>query len=99
MQKIIELLENTENQNILAENKELVNYAIQDLSKFYTYMNKYINENIEEFLEENLEETSKSIYTFATFATKQFLCEVSNYYGKQMHTNQVLKEAARNEFC
>ena len=42
MQKIIELLENTENQNILAENKELVNYAIQDLSKFYTYMNIYI---------------------------------------------------------
>ena len=99
MNKIVSLLENAETQSILQENQPLVEQAVKDLGNWYTFLNNYVSENIEEFLESDLTETSKSIYTFSTFATKQYLCELSSYYGKQMHTAQVLKESAKNEFC
>ena len=56
MQKIIELLENTENQNILAENKELVNpfemgYFIHLLTDKYWFRD-YIVSYIERYAEE-----------------------------------------------
>jgi len=98
MEKVIQLLENTEVQNILQENSELIESAYGDLGVWYTAMNNFILENIEEFLGETLEETAKNIYTFSTFGTKQFLCEVSQFYGKQIHQVEVLKEAAKHEF-
>lgn len=99
MNKLVSLLEDAGVQTMLQENSVLVESAMNDLTIWYGYLNNYISENIEEFLESNLEETMKSIYTFSTFSTKQFLCEMSQYYGNQMWQSQVLKEAARTEFC
>lgn len=99
MKKVISLLESAETQSLLQENSVLVEQATNDLGAFYGVLNNYIAEHLEEFLESDLQETNKSIYTFATFATKQFLCELSSYYGKQIHNAQVLKESVKNEFC
>lgn len=99
MNKVISLLESTETQSLLQENTVLVEQAVNDLGNFYGFLNNYMAEHMEEFLESDLTETNKSIYTFAAFATKQFLCELSSYYGKQIHNAQVLRESAKNEFC
>ena len=99
MNKVISLLESAETQSLLQENSVLIEQATNDLGSFYGILNNYIAEHFEEFLESNLTETNKSIYTFSAFATKQFLCELSSYYGKQIHNAQVLKESVKNEFC
>lgn len=99
MNKLAAILEDAGTQAMLQENSVLVESAMNDLTSWYGYLNNYISENIEEFLESNLEETMKSIYTFSTFSTKQFLCEMSQNYGSKIQQAQVLKEAARNEFC
>ena len=92
------LLEDAGTQALLQEILVLVEQAMNDLTQWYGVLNNYISENIEEFLEDSLEETAKSIYTFSTFATKQYLCEISQIYGKQIQNKQVLKESAQKEF-
>lgn len=98
MQKIKALLENTETQTMLEENKEVVNEATQVMGQFLNILNNYISENLVEFLDENLEETARNIYTFSTFATKQMLSETTAVYGRSVHQAEVLKEAAKTEF-
>jgi len=98
MRRVHALLENSATRNMLHENRGLVMEASNDLCKFYNVMQNYIAENIVEFLDESLEETSKNIYTFSTFATKQFLNEIAAIYGGHIHKTEVLKEAAKTEF-
>lgn len=98
MKKVIALLENTETRNLLQENQVLVETATNELGYWYNYLAQYVTENIEEFLDASLEETAKNIYTFSSFATKQMITELSSCFGKQLHSAQVLKEAARTEF-
>ena len=98
-EKVVALLESEETRSILSENQELLTEAVGNVAEWYGILNTYISENIEEFLEDTLEETTKNVYTFSTFATKQYLNEVSSAYGKQMHSQKVLKEARANEFC
>lgn len=98
MQYVQALLENAETQNILQENSELINEASNIMANFYGVLQNYVQNNIVEFLDENIEETSKNIYTFAAYATKQMLTELSNVYGNKIHQNEILKEAERTEF-
>lgn len=98
MDKVKMLMESEFAQNLLQENQEIVNEANDCLTKFYYDLNNYIVENITEFLDENLEETSKNIYTFSAYASKQFLTEMSTVYGSQLHEKEILKEAERTEF-
>lgn len=98
MRKVQALMENAVTKQILAENADSINSATAAMNNFYGVLNNYITENISEFLDENLEETSKNIYTFSAYATKQMLTELSTIYGNQIHQQEVLREAARTEF-
>ncbi len=98
MSRVTALMESAQTRAMLQENKDLVLEAAGATQTFYNILQNYIAENLVEFLDENLEETAKNIYTFSTYATKQFLNEVSAVYGKDIHQAQVLKEAARTEF-
>ena len=98
MSRLTALMESAETRNMLHSNKGLVMEAAGLTQNFYGVLQNYIAENIVEFLDSNLEETAKNIYTFSTYATKQFLNEVAAVYGKQVHQSEILKEAARNEF-
>ena len=98
MSRITTLMESAQTRAMLQENKDLVFEAAGATQQFYGVLQNYIAENLVEFLDENLEETDKNIYTFSTYATKQFLNEVAAVYGKQIHQAQILKEAARTEF-
>ena len=98
MSKVKALLENEEVRSILTENQVLVEAAVQDLDGWYGTLTNFIQEHIDEFLDANLEETAKNIYTFSSFATSQYLSEISHTYGSQMYHAEVLKESARHEF-
>jgi len=98
MSKVQALLENEEIINVLNENQVLVEAAVSELDGWYQQMTDFVLEHIEEFLDENIEETAKNVYTFSTFATSQYLSEISHRYGAQMHQSEVLKEAAKHEF-
>jgi len=98
MSRVTTLMESAQTRAMLHENKGLVFEAAGATQAFYGLLQNYIAENLVEFLDENLEETAKNIYTFSTYATKQFLNEISASYGKQIHQAEVLKEAARTEF-
>ncbi len=98
MSRVTALMESAGTRAMLQENKDLVLEAAGATQQFYGVLQNYIAENLVEFLDENLEETAKNIYTFSTYATKQFLNEISAVYGRQVHQAEVLKEAARTEF-
>ena len=98
MSKIKALLENEETVKMLSEHEELLQEANASFDEFYDIMAKFVAENIEEFLDENLEETSKNVYTFATFATAQYLSELSTMYGKKMEELEEIREAREHEF-
>ena len=73
MKRVQALLENAETQNILQENKHLIQESSAELMNFYGIMQNYIQENLVEFLDENIEQTARNIYTFSTYATKQMV--------------------------
>lgn len=98
MKYVEALLENAEVQNMLNENSELVEDASAVMMHFFDVMRNYVQENLVEFLDEDLTETSKNIYTFATYATKQMLSEVAAIYGREAYKAEVLKESAKTEF-
>ena len=98
MERLTALMESAETRNILHENKDLILEATSQVQGFYGILQNYIAENLTEFLDETLEETAKNIYTFSTYATRQFLNEISAVYGKQIHQAEILKEAERTEF-
>ncbi len=98
MSRINTLLENESVVSMLEENTDLLEEANASFDDWYGVMVDFVMENIEDFLDENLEETSKNVYTFATFATSQYLSEVSHVYGQQLEEVEAIKEAAEHEF-
>lgn len=98
MERLTALMESAETKSLLRENKDIVLEAAGQAQAFYGILQNYIAENLTEFLDENLEETAKNIYTFSTYATRQFLNEISAVYGRQIHQAEILKEAERTEF-
>ena len=98
MSRVTALMESAQTRAMLHENKDLVLEAAGATQQFYGVLQNYIAENLTEFLDEDLEQTAKNIYTFSTYATKQFLNEIAASYGKRVHEAEILKEAASTEF-
>ena len=98
MSRVNALLENENVISMLEGNSELLEEANQAFDGWYDVMVNFVMENIEDFLDENLEETSKNVYTFATFATTQYLSEISHVYGQKLEEIEAIKEAQEHEF-
>ncbi len=98
MYRVNALLEDTEVQDIITDNAELLEGANADFEQWYDVMVDFVMENLDEFLDENLEETYRNVYTFSTFATSQVLSELSHVYGSEIDNVEAIKEAAQQEF-
>jgi hypothetical protein len=98
MSRVKALLEDQELSSILSENEAILEQSTAEFNEWFEVMTTFVTENIEEFLDESLDETKKNVYTFATFATSQFLAETANRYGRQIYQSEVIKEAQEHEF-
>ncbi|MEM3452043.1 MAG: hypothetical protein QW835_00250 [Candidatus Hadarchaeum sp.] len=91
------MLESAEAQDILKENVDLLNEAVDSVDWFGGVLKNFIRENILEFIGETKEDTLKNIRVFSEIATAQFLAETSARLGEQLAAVLETEEDAKKK--
>ncbi len=98
MSKIDQLMESEEIQTVLSENVELIAEATESVHNFSKVLKAFTINNPTEFIGESLDETFKNIRVFSEVATAQYLAEVSDIAGNELHITEPVVETTIEDY-
>lgn len=97
-ERIDALMENTEVQEVLTANQELITEAAAQVDEFSKVLKGFVIEHPEEFLGENTEETYKNVRLFAEIATAQYMTEITTLYGSVMESKEEVRKSGIDDY-